>query len=47
MIFASDAGGIVWADRALELTDDVIKRFDAAVTSGAVKAPAPSPAPRQ
>jgi outer membrane protein len=45
-LFSADAG-IVWADRALDLTSEIIKRFDAAVASGVVKAPEPSPSARQ
>lgn len=45
-LFSADAG-IVWANPALDVTAEVIKRFDAAVASGEVKAPGPSPAPQQ
>jgi outer membrane protein len=44
-LFSADAG-IVWANPALDLTVEVIKRFDAAVASGEVKTPGPSPVPQ-
>jgi outer membrane protein len=41
LLSRADAG-IVWAEPGIDLTDEVIKRFDAAVAAGA-KAPAPAP----
>jgi hypothetical protein len=51
ILFSQNDSGIVWADSALDITNDVIKRFDAAApasTTGATPAPtsaAPAPAP--
>lgn len=36
-LFAVEAGGIVWARPDLDLTSEIIQRYDAAVASGAVK----------
>jgi outer membrane protein len=47
MLFSQNDSGIVWADPALDITADVIKRFDAATppsTTGATP-PAATPAP--
>jgi outer membrane protein len=38
MVFSTDAG-IVWADRGLDITSEVIKRFDAAVSAASAPKP--------
>jgi outer membrane protein len=43
ILFSRADAGIVWADNALDLTSDVVKRFDAAMA--AAKAPAAPPKP--
>ncbi len=40
MLFSQSDSGLVWADGGLDLTGEIIRRFDAAVA----KAPAPAPA---
>jgi outer membrane protein len=43
-IFSAQESGLVWADPTMDLTQDVIKAFDAQVTAKpAASAPAPSP----
>jgi len=42
IVFAHDAG-IVWSDPGLDLTNEVIARFDAAMGAGKPKAPDPPP----
>ena len=43
ILFSQNDSGIVWADSALDITNDVIKRFDAAAPAGATStAPAPT-----
>jgi Skp family chaperone for outer membrane proteins len=37
MVFSIQDSGILWPDPGLDLTAEVIKRFDAASKSGAVK----------
>jgi outer membrane protein len=45
ILFSQNDSGIVWADSALDITNDVIKRFDAAAPAGTTSAaPAPTPA---
>jgi outer membrane protein len=47
ILFSALDAGIVWADAGLDLTSEVIKRFDAAnpaATAAAPAAPAPAPA---
>jgi outer membrane protein len=45
ILFSQNDSGIVWADSALDITNDVIKRFDAAAPAGSTSAaPAPTPA---
>lgn len=43
MLFSQGDSGLVWADAGLDLTGEVIRRFDA--VTAALKAPAPAPAP--
>jgi outer membrane protein len=43
ILFGSEAAGLIWADPAVDLTMEVVKRFDAAVIA---KPPAPPKAPR-
>jgi outer membrane protein len=45
ILFSQADAGIVWADPGLDLTADVIKRFDAAAAPGTTAAPAATPAP--
>jgi Skp family chaperone for outer membrane proteins len=43
ILFSQNDSGIVWADSALDITNDVIKRFDAAAPAGTSNTP-PAPA---
>jgi outer membrane protein len=45
VLFSARDSGIVYANPGLDLTADVIKRFDAATATAAPAAPAPAPAP--
>ena len=45
MLFSQNDAGIVWADPGLDITADVIKRFDAAHPAPAAAAPAPTAQP--
>lgn len=45
ILLSQTDAGMVWADPGLDLTGEVIKRFDAAA-AGAAKEPAPASAPR-
>ena len=46
ILFSQNDSGIVWADSALDVTNDVIKRFDTAPPASTTStAPAPSAAP--
>jgi len=45
MIFGTDSG-LIWVNVALDLTSEVIQRFDAATSQGRPAAAAPAPAPR-
>ena len=44
ILFSQNDSGIVWADTALDLTNDVIKRFDAAPPATTNTAPSTTPA---
>lgn len=44
ILFSQNDSGIVWADTALDLTNDVIKRFDAAAPAATSTAPTTTPA---
>lgn len=44
LLFSAADSGIVWADPGLDLTTEVIKKFDAATGSAAAPAAAPKPA---
>jgi outer membrane protein len=45
MLFSQNDAGIVWADPGLDITADVIKRFDAAHPAPAAATPAPTTQP--
>ena len=45
ILFSALDAGIIWADAGLDLTSEVIRRFDAAAPAAAAAAP-PAPAPR-
>jgi outer membrane protein len=45
LLFSQTDAGLVWADPALDLTNDVIKRFDASSTTSAPASPAPAAQP--
>jgi hypothetical protein len=46
ILFSRNDSGIVWGDSALDITADVIKRFDAAAPAGTSSAaPSTTPAP--
>jgi len=44
ILFSALDAGIIWADAGLDLTTEVIRRFDAAAPAPAAAAPAPRPA---
>jgi len=44
ILFSALDAGIIWADAGLDLTSEVIRRFDAATPAPAAAAPAPRPA---
>ena len=44
ILFSQNDSGIVWADSALDITNDVIKRFDAAAPAATSTAPTTTPA---
>jgi Skp family chaperone for outer membrane proteins len=44
ILFSALDAGIIWADAGLDLTSEVIRRFDAAAPAPAAAAPAPRPA---
>jgi len=44
MIFSEADAGLVWGDRSLDITADVIKKFDATTPAPAASAPAARPA---
>ena len=44
ILFSALDAGIIWADAGLDLTSEVIRRFDAAAPVAAAAAPAPRPA---
>jgi hypothetical protein len=44
ILFSQNDSGIVWADTALDITNDVIKRFDAAAPATTSTGPATTPA---
>jgi Skp family chaperone for outer membrane proteins len=46
ILFSALDAGIVWADAGLDLTTEVIRRFDAANPAPSAAAPAAAPAPR-
>jgi outer membrane protein len=45
ILFSQADAGIVWADPTLDVTADVIKRFDASAAPGTTAAPTAAPAP--
>lgn len=46
LLLSQTDAGMVWADSGLDLTAEIIKRFDAAM-AGAAKVPVPAPVPNQ
>lgn len=45
LLFSAADSGLVWADLSLDITGEVIQRFDAMAKTPAAAAPAPKPAP--
>jgi outer membrane protein len=45
LLFSAADAGIVWADLSLDITGEIIQRFDAAAKTAGTAAPKPAPAP--